>query len=464
MDWQKLLSTKRLGAEVDNLPPRPGRSEFESDVDRITFSSAFRRLGRKTQVHPLAANDHIHTRLTHSLEVSRVGKALGKALGSELKTNSAKYRSDIPVIVSADDIGNVVQAACLAHDLGNPPFGHAGEEAIIHWFDQNRKILPEGMLAELKHDIGALEGNAQGFRIVTQLENHVFKGGLRLTYATLGAFQKYPWTSRRLEKKFGSYITEEIILDRVFDEMNIPRRQDNTWCRHPLAYLVEAADDICYGIIDIEDAVELGILRFADATDVIRNLFNDSEWDFIHSQFADKRMFRVNFARLRGHVFDKVTGGVVSAFLTGYDKIMNGDHTGTVFDFLENDDPRRLIIGNAKKIGRDKIYTDAKKIEIEIGCYATFDTLLSEFCQAAIEQADVLKDQSGQTKLKWKSAHILRLLGDHAPSLSNAPEGGWTTYECVRRVIDFVGGMTDNYATYIAKQLQGAGFSGGQRP
>jgi dGTPase len=464
MDWGQLLSTKRLGAEEDDMAPRPGRTEFESDIDRLTFSSSFRRLGRKTQVHPLAANDHIHTRLTHSLEVSRVGKALGKELGSRLLKSPDVFCPSLPPEFSENDLGDIVQAACLAHDLGNPPFGHAGEEAIIHWFDQNRHIFPETLHDDLKHDLSSLEGNAQGFRIITQLENHLFRGGLRLTYATLGAFQKYPWTSRLRQKKFGAYISDEKILDTVSTELGIKKASDGRWCRHPLAYLVEAADDICYTIIDIEDAVELGILKFEDALGLLLTLFDDQESEKIRSSLASNKMHRVNFARLRGKVFDKTISGAIDAFIQSYSEIMEGGDPIPLFDRLEADDPRRKIIASAKRVGRENIYTDHKKVEIEIGCYATFDTLLKELCAAALHQAQVLSDSTGESKLSWKDGHVLRLLSDHAPSRDNAPADGWTQYQCLRRVIDFVSGMTDNYAIYIAKQLQGGGFAGVQRP
>jgi dGTPase len=464
MDWERLLSPKRLGAENDTRAARPGRTEFESDIDRLIFSSSFRRLGRKTQVHPLAANDHIHTRLTHSLEVSRVGKALGNELGNRLLQKPEEFSPALPSNISAGDLGDIVQAACLAHDLGNPPFGHAGEEAIIHWFDQNREVPPITLHDDLKHDVSSLEGNAQGFRIITQLENHLFKGGLRLTYATLGAFQKYPWTSKSRLKKFGAYISEEKILEDVFLELGIGKSSDERWHRHPLAHLVEAADDICYTIIDIEDAVELGILKFDDALKLLFTLFNEEEKQQIKSTLVAANMHRVNFARLRGKVFDKTISGAIEAFIKSYNEIMSGDCRGPLFDLLERDDPRRTIIVDAKKLGRENIYTDQKKVEIEIGCYATFDTLLKGLCDSALHQAQVLSDSTGESKLPWKDGHVLRLLSDHAPTKTNAPPDGWTHYQCLRRVVDFVSGMTDNYAIYVAKQLQGGGFAGIQRP
>jgi len=461
MDWEKVLSKKRLGTS-DVLPERPGRSEFESDIDRIIFSGAFRRLGRKTQVHPLAANDHIHSRLTHSLEVSRVGHALGKELGQRLRADDS-LKPMLPKAYQPDDLGAVVEAACLAHDLGNPPFGHAGEDAVIHWFDQNSDSVPENLGDDFKFDLRSLEGNAQGFRIITQLENHIFSGGLRLTYATLAAFQKYPWSSRAKQKKFGAYISEEKILDEIFRELGIPRRPDGRWSRHPLAYLVEAADDICYGVIDMEDAVELGILAFDEAARVLLDVLDEAEREKVRSAFLPKG-HRVNFARMRGRVFDKAIGGAIEAYVKNYGSIMNGDCNSELFKLLAEEDPRRKLIENAKKLGREHIYNDTKKVEIEIGCYSTFDVLLAEFCEAALNQAEVLQDGSGERKLHWRADRILRLLGDHAPSKQNAPPQGWSAYQCLRRVIDFITGMTDNYAVYIARQLQGAAFSGGQRP
>ena len=175
-------------------------------------------------------------------------------------------------------------------------------------------------------------------------------------------------------------------------------------------------------------------------------------------------MHRVNFARVHGLIFDKAISGAIEAYLNNYERILQGEYNGNLFALLDETDPRRKLISEAKKLGRESIYLDPKKIEIEIGCYATFDTLLSEFCTAAINQAEVLSDGAGKSKLPWKSGHVMQFLGDHAPAAGNAPPQGWTSYQCLRRIIDFVCGMTDNYAVYVAKQLQGGGFSGGQRP
>ncbi|MFA6139981.1 MAG: deoxyguanosinetriphosphate triphosphohydrolase [Hyphomicrobium sp.] len=460
MSWQQLLSTKRLGAEGKARVDRPGRTEFDSDIDRLIFSSSFRRLGRKTQVHPLAANDHVHSRLTHSLEVSRVGKALGTGLGEAL---NASTTTRLPGSVTPADLGAVVQAACLAHDLGNPPFGHAGEEAIIHWFQQNHDVFEDIKETDAQNDITRCEGNAQGFRVITQLENNLFLGGLRLTYATLAAFQKYPWTSRLKEKKFGAYISEEAILDRVFTEIGMRKLPDGRWPRHPLAHLVEAADDICYAVIDVEDAVELGILPFSKVRDLLLKPFNETDRNEILATFAPESMHRVNFARMRGPLFDKMVAAAIDEFKRRYDEIMDQKTNEGLFESGRADDPCAHLIKEAKRIGRENIYTDNRKVENEIGCYATLDRLLREVCPAALAQAKILAEGTVD-KLPWKESLVLKLLGDHAPSLTNAPEGGWTEHQCLRRAVDFVGGMTDNYAVYVSQQLSGAGFSGGQRP
>jgi dGTPase len=405
----------------------------------------------------MAPNDHVHTRLTHTLEVAYVGRALGKELGSRIA-------KELPKGVTPDDLGTVVQAACLAHDLGNPPFGHAGEVAMAHWFEFKGRHIVQGLSAGNKSDVTAVEGNAQGFRMIAQTENHLFDGGLQLTYATLGTFHKYPWTNRRANtSKFGSYRSEEMILDRIGEKLGLVQGGAHRWCRHPLAHLVEAADDICYSIIDLEDAVELRILSFDDVAGFFLEAFDEKEKIKIRNGFAPGDSHRINLARLRGFVFDKAIAGAIEAYLIGYDEIMRGRYDGNVFDLLELTDPRVKLVFGAKDLGRKKVYTDTKKVEMEIGCYSIFDSLLTEFCSAAIKQAKILGGKS-KVSLSWKETQILQLLGDHTPAKDNAPAGGWTPYQCLRRVIDFVTGMTDNYAVYVSRQFQGMGFAGTQRP
>ena len=458
MEWDRLLSATRLGREDEPAISRPGRSEFDSDVGRILFSGSFRRLARKTQVHPMAPNDHVHTRLTHSLEVAHVGRALGKELGERIA-------KDLPRNFDPDDLGTIVHAACLAHDLGNPPFGHGGEVAMAHWFELKGGEIFKDLSARHRRDLTAVEGNAQGFRLFSQTENHLFEGGLQLTYATLGAFHKYPWTSQRRDsKKFGSFLSEQSILDRVGEKLGLVQTDKRSWCRHPLAHLVEAADDICYSIIDLEDAVELRILSFDKVADFFLEAFEPEERTKIRNGFAPGNSHRINLARLRSFVFDKAIAGAMEAYLQAYPTIMEGRYDGNVFDLLPHDDPTFKIVFGAKKIGGTDVYTDVKKIEMEIGCYSTFDAILSEFCSAAIDAGNQLNRKKRKARLSWKSEHVLQLLGDHTPAEKNAPPGGWNSYQCLRRVIDFVAGMTDNYAVYVARQFQGMGFAGVQRP
>jgi dGTPase len=407
--------------------------------------------------------------------VARVGRTLGKRVGLLIK-------SDIPSPFSYHDLGSIVEAACIAHDLGNPPFGHAGESAIRHWFANKGATYLTGLTAEEAADIAKVEGNAQGFRLITQLENHVFAGGLRLTMPTLAAFLKYPWLQHEKSHKLGAYISESAILEEVGSSLGMIRLSDGMWSRHPLAFLVEAADDVCYGLLDLEDAVELRIVSFHDVAEALLPFLSQEEQDRVRGEFiyaTDARgtrtsdlAFRVNLARLRGAVFQFAVDGAYESFRDNYDKIMNGTLKGSLYDNLHDSDKRRQLVETAKGMGPKKIFPDTRKVELELGAYSTFDTLLESLCGAANVAAANLAEVSSASTLQekkpaidWHSTLVLRLLGDHAPSADNAAQvGGWTQYKCLRRVLDFVVGMTDNYATYVARQLRGGGFSGGQRP
>lgn len=455
MKWEKLLSSQRLGQTDALTPTEFSRTVFEADIQRVIFSGSFRRLSKKTQVHPLIANDNVHTRLTHSLEVSQVGKILGKTLGQRIK---------LPAGNTEADVGAIVEAACLAHDLGNPPFGHAGEEAMRHWFESNGPSVFGSLSKKHKHDLLTFEGNAQGFRMITQTENHVFQGGMRLTYATLGAFMKYPWTSEKSGKKFGVFISEEAILNEVAAEVGLLKKSSHEWARHPLAYLVEAADDICYAILDLEDAAELRILSFEEVSGLLMKVFEPAEAEDIKRGFAPEGEFRVNLSRLRGRVFEKAISGAIDGFMIAYKEIMHGNFKGDVFSALKDEDPRKTLVSSAKSLALKNIYPDANKVEIELGSYATFETLLSTFCTASIENSKHIQSPKGEHPLGWKSELVLKMLGAHAPNAKNAPIGStWSEYQCLRRAIDYVSGMTDNYAVYVASQLQGIASSNGLR-
>lgn len=332
MDWHTLLTRERLGKAV-HTTEELGRSPFHKDHDRIIFSGAFRRLGRKTQVHPVSSNDHIHTRLTHSLEVSCVGRSLGMRVGEVL-------RGVLPEWCSPADLGMVVQSACLAHDIGNPPFGHSGEDAIRHWFQQaaDRGWL-DAMSDDERADFLSFEGNAQGFRVLTQLEYHQFDGGMRLTYATLGAYLKYPWSARHAEAlgykkhKFGCYQNDMPLLEQIATRLGLPLVEDQRWARHPLVYLMEAADDICYGLIDLEDGLEMDLLDYREVESLLLDLVGD-DVPLTYRQLGPNDSRRRKLAILRGKAIEHLTNAAAHAFVAQQAPLLRGELVGDLVEHM----------------------------------------------------------------------------------------------------------------------------------
>lgn len=435
MQWDRLLTTKRYGHE-QVTPEEIGRSHFHKDHDRIIFSSAFRRLGRKTQVHPLALNDHIHTRLTHSIEVGSVGRSLGIRVGELIQ-------DDLPHWISAYDLGTIVQSACLAHDIGNPPFGHAGEYAIRDWFKHKAgDQLLDGVDDIQRLDLETFEGNAQGFRVVTRIENHLFNGGLRLTFPTLGTLLKYPWTVDKATKKgkFSCFLTELEIMTSLSKELGLVKLGDNHWCRHPLTYLMEAADDICYAILDLEDAIELNILGFEDIKPILLQLCGDLEYD--DEIFATQASSRRKISALRGKAMENMVESTVQAYMANLPAIMRGEYQGELL--IDGDPDVRDGLQKAKALARSRVFPDNRKAELEVGAYSTLGTLLDAFCHAAYEL-----HCGGHDNLSYRSLKIISLMGIHSPQ----PQ--WELYPSYMRVLDFIGGMTDNYAAYLARQIGG---------
>lgn len=283
MEWKKLLSDHRYGNEEEMVQVKDyefSRNNFERDYDRIIFSSSFRRLDKKTQVHPMSRNDHIHTRLSHSLETASIGRSLGFKVANKLRLNQQH------------DVADIIQSACLAHDIGNPPFGHAGESAIRGWFQDHKEVLECLETAE-QNDFLYWEGNAQAFRVLTQVEHHLFDGGMRLTYATLGAMMKYPWTScQKNEKdKYGCFWSERDILKDVCQKLGMKKTcgVNYHWSRNPFALLTEAADDVCYRVLDIEDAHELKIFSYSEVKELfdVPNKYEKSTDSFLYPAFPD---------------------------------------------------------------------------------------------------------------------------------------------------------------------------------
>lgn len=436
MTWQQLLQHNRFG-KTESADASASRTPFHKDHDRVVFSSSFRRLERKTQVHPLSDNDHIHTRLTHSLEVSCVGRSLGTLVGEGLEEK-------LPAGVSPADVGAIVQAACLAHDIGNPPFGHTGEDAIRHWFrDAGNAHFLEGLKPLEIKDFQTFEGNAQGFRILTQLEHHRFDGGMRLTYATLGTFLKYPWTSDFEQPnkpgKFGVYQSESEFLKQIAETVGLPEQSPGQYARHPLVYLMEAADDICYAIIDLEDGVEMDLLSYSEVESLLLDLLGD-EVPAYYFDTTEQDPVRRRLGILRGKAIDIMVHDVAKAFLAHEHDLLSGQLSGDLIDCCSND-VRHCITG-AKNLARNKIFKDPKKALVEIGAYTTLGSLLDSFLTAANEVV------SGGP-ISYKAQRILELIGRHAP------QAGWDKYRAYLRVVDYIAGMTDNYAVELAQAIRG---------
>ncbi|MGK0445017.1 MAG: dGTPase [Bermanella sp.] len=436
MDWNTLLNAKRFG-EDESAQLSESRTPFHKDHDRVIFSSSFRRLERKTQVHPLSDNDHIHSRLTHSLEVSCVGRSLGAQVGEMLEER-------LPKGITPADLGAIVQAACLAHDIGNPPFGHTGEDAIRHWFrDSKNAAFLQGLSKEQINDFQIFEGNAQGLRILTQLEYHRFDGGMRLTYATLGSFLKYPWHSGYQDplkgEKFGVYQSELAFLNEIAQEVGLIKIEENRYCRHPLVYLMEAADDICYAIIDLEDGVEMNLLQYSEVESLLLNLIGeDVPASYFKTTAEDPARRRL--AILRGKAIEIMVNAVAQAFIEQEQALLNGQLKG---DLIALADPKvASCIAQAKSLAREKIFKDPKKALIEIGAYTTLGSLLDSFLTAVDE---VLAGQG----VSYKSQRILDLIGRHAP------QAGWDKYRAYLRVVDYIAGMTDGYAVELAQAIRG---------
>ncbi|MCG9033143.1 deoxyguanosinetriphosphate triphosphohydrolase [Laribacter hongkongensis] len=446
MCWSSLLSRRRL--KLDNgvvcdaggpqlAPDNTLRSEFHVDHDRVVFSSAFRRLGRKTQVHPLAQHDHTHNRLTHSIEVASVGRSLGNQVGAGLMAHGRLPGGSTPF-----DIGTVVQVACLAHDIGNPPFGHTGEDAMRRWFRDpaHSRFLAPLTPAE-RQDIQTYEGNAHGLRMVATLEMHTGRGGMRLTCASLGTLAKYPWTSDvdTVRGKFNVYRSELPYFRQVAQELGLIQTGENTWSRHPLVYLMEAADDLCYAILDLEDAVEIGIIDSSEFEELLTGLADISR----ARQISDTGQ---RCAMLRGTVIGLAVQELAGRFLQYETALLRGEFPAK--DLIDVcSEPIRSTLSAAKKLAAQRVYHHPSKLAKEIATYACLATLLDTFVPAVWKACLQPERLDGRDKMQ------LELLQPAWHAIT-------TPYQGYMQVLDFVGGLTDNHAARLAKELSGFGLAG----
>lgn len=445
MNWTQLLNKNRLG----NRPAKEesGRNAFLRDHDKIIFSGAFRRLARKTQVHPLASNDHVHNRLTHSLEVSCVGRTLGIRAGEALAV-----RGLLPTGIDATDLGDIVQSACLAHDIGNPPFGHTGERAIRAWFQERGRRFLDGLDPSQCADLEWFEGNAQGFRILTTSEYHQYDGGMRLTYATLATFLKYPWLAHNARSgaapradKFSAFGAEKKLFVEVCQATGMRALGDAHYARHPLAYLMEAADDFCYAILDLEDGLEMGLLHWHEVYGLLGPALPDS--DEVKALLASDLRAGRKAALLRGNIIEFFIDAGVRAFIDHHDALLAGNAQGDLIALCGS--PVREIVEGAKQLAKTQVFEHPRKIELEIGAYEVIGTLLDSLVEAA--DAHARDDDSN-----FRHQRLINLIGNATfpPQLKTLPPAE-RRYQSIMRAVDFIAGMTDNYATYLAKQFNG---------
>ena len=434
MQWDRLISDKRLGLEEYHPGSEQLRSDFQRDYDRMIFSSPFRRLQNKTQVFPLPGHIFVHNRLTHSLEVASVGRSLGGEVRLALKQRHAGERW----VDKLDHIGDIVASACLAHDIGNPPFGHSGEKTISTYFSEGAgHSLREKLTEQQWADLVNFEGNANSFRLITHQFVGRRRGGLAMTYSTLAATVKYPYSSLHAGErgKFGFFESEQMIFEKIADELGLVRKQDGRWARHPLCYLMESADDICYQIMDIEDAHKLKILSTDEVKSLMLGYFSDERVS--HMQESMKRLDDPNeqVAYLRSNVIGALVKGCAEVFCSHEEAILDGSFAGTL---IEHAEPRLAeAYRRCSRAAWDKIYCAKYVVDVEIAGNRIITYLLDTLLQAVL----------------YPTRNFSRLMLSQIPRQydTSAPD----LYGRIQSVLDHVSGMTDVYALDLFRRLNG---------
>ncbi len=452
MNWETLLSLKRQGDTHKRLriEQEETRLGFEVDYDRIIFSSAFRSLQDKTQVIPLpisvgSKKDFVHTRLTHSLEVSVVGRSLGRIAGKQILE---KY----PALKEVhgyrfNDFGAIVAAAALAHDIGNPPFGHSGEKAIGNYFEQGNGQKYKGLLSDIEfQDLVDFEGNANGFKLLTESREGV-PGGLRLSYATLGAFMKYPKASlpkrpskHIADKKFGFFQSEEDFFMDVVKELELipnPNNPGTGFFRHPLTYLVEAADDICYTIIDFEDGINLGLIPEEYALEYLINLVKDN---INTKKYNAMTTSSDRLSYLRALAISTLIRDAVDVFVTNETKILSGDFDAALLDCGKY----QAQIDDIIKLSVEKVYQSTEVIDKELAGYKIISDILDLYTTSLINVK------------QGTDTNYDRLLLKSLPDNYNNPNK--TIYKILLDTCCFVASLSDSAAVHIHNKLMGKQF------
>ncbi|WP_090973716.1 deoxyguanosinetriphosphate triphosphohydrolase [Parapedobacter composti] len=443
MSWQQLLAAKRWGYESRSIDDQhDARSEFQRDYDRLIFSSPFRRLQNKTQVFPLPGSVFVHNRLTHSLEVASVGRSLGRIFYNEMRKMNPDIDNELPYL---QEVGNIVSAACLSHDLGNPAFGHSGEAAISNYFtdgagsEYSRQVTPAEW-ADLIH----FEGNANALRILTHPFTGKDKNGYALTYSTLAAIVKYPCSSpdghmpHHHRKKYGFFQSERHVFDKIARELGLLRDAENpaVYKRHPLVYLVEAADDICYNIIDLEDAHRLNILSYDEVVQLLLPLCRDEK---LGSRLAQLEDLDSRVSLLRAKAINTLIVACADVFVKEQWRILQGRFDRPLIDAI--DERLRIAMRRIAEVSVSRIYNAPAVVQIEVAGYKVMNGLLEEFIPAYLK--------SKKTKYDAKLVALM-------PKQFHTEQE--SIYAKIRSVLDFVSGMTDLYAVELYRKIKGISF------
>nr|WP_320057261.1 dNTP triphosphohydrolase [uncultured Bacteroides sp.] len=435
MDWRQLISAKRFGMEEFHENRQENRSEFQRDYDRLVFSAPFRRLQNKTQVFPLPGSVFVHNRLTHSLEVSCVGRSLGNDSAKAILLKKPELTDSF-----LPEIGSIVSDACLAHDLGNPPFGHSGEKAISTYFSEGKGLALKDKLSTAEwEDLIHFEGNANAFRLLTHQFEGRRKGGFAMTYSTLASIVKYPFSSRLAgdKSKFGFFVSEEEGFQRIAAELGIIqlKEQPLKYARYPLVYLVEAADDICYQMMDIEDAHKLKILTTDETIDLLMGYFDERKQTHISKTFAIVSDKNEQIAYLRSSVIGLLIKECTRIFVENEDEILNGTFEGSLIKSISKLPAQAYRRCTAVSV--DKIYRSRDVLDIELAGFQVISTLLELMIDA------VISPEKAYSKL------LINRVSDQynikAPAL----------FERVQAVLDFVSGMTDVFALDLYRKING---------
>ncbi|PLX23880.1 MAG: deoxyguanosinetriphosphate triphosphohydrolase [Salinivirgaceae bacterium] len=437
MQWINLLNANRFKQETKNLNPVEIRSQFQRDYDRIIFAPSFRRLQNKTQVFPLPGSVYVHNRLTHSLEVASVGRSLGRKVANYLMS----VEKNIPIQL-LEEIPTIVSTACLCHDMGNPPFGHSGEDALSKYFREGAgQKLRKEFSEQQWFDLSYFEGNANALRLMTHQFRGRRQGGFVNTYATLASIIKYPYASTHSGgAKYGFFETEKDSFKEIMGQTGLHQKPDGTYSRHPLVFLVEAADDISYVLMDMEDAHRLNILSFEEMLTYLSPFYEEDEllmanFKKVQQEVSDKNEI---IAFLRASIINKLINACADVFVSNYEDIMKGNFTDALYKHM----PDHLMqnMKACKTMSVKRIYNHRSVVKIQLAGYHVLGTLLEEFINAIQNPGESYSQQ------------LMSLI----PAQFDVLNG--SLYEKTRSVLDFISGMTDIYAVQLFRDIRGIDF------